>query len=65
VYIDHYCNCIHLVESLVAQEKDTAGVCFVSAFQGLFAPYWNAEAKGYVCLLYVFCLYQQVELLGQ
>ena len=25
----------------------------MSAFQGLFAPYWNAEARGYVCL-YVF-----------
>ena len=37
-------------ESLAAKEKDNGGVCFVSAFQGLFAPYWNAEARGYVCL---------------
>jgi len=44
-------SCIHLVESLAAQEKDTGGVCFVSAFQGLFAPYWNAEARGCVYLL--------------
>ena len=25
------------------------------AFQGLFAPYWNAEARGCVCLC--VCLY--------
>ncbi|XP_065887650.1 glycerol kinase-like [Dysidea avara] len=36
------------IESLAAQEKDTGGVCFVSAFQGLFAPYWNAEARGMI-----------------
>ena len=28
-------NCVHLTESLAAQEKDTGGICFVSAFQGL------------------------------
>ena len=39
-----------LLESLAAEEKDTGGVTFVSAFQGLFAPYWNADARGYVIL---------------
>lgn len=39
-----------LLESLAAEETNTGGVTFVSAFQGLFAPYWNAEARGYVCL---------------
>ena len=38
------------VESLAAEETDSSGVTFVSAFQGLFAPYWNAEARGCVCL---------------
>ena len=50
-------NCVYLTESLAAQEKDTGGVCFVSAFQGLFAPYWNAEARGYVC---VYMCYVQI-----
>ena len=39
-----------LLELLAAEEKDTGGVTFVSAFQGLFAPYWNADARGYVIL---------------
>ena len=39
-----------LLELLAGEVMDTGGVTFVSAFQGLFAPYWNAEARGYVCL---------------
>ncbi len=33
-------------ESLAAQVADTAGVYFVPAFSGLFAPYWRADARG-------------------
>src|SRR5580693_9079982 len=33
-------------ESLAAQVTDTAGVYFVPAFSGLFAPYWRADARG-------------------
>ena len=42
-----------LLELLAAEEKDTGGVTFVSAFQGLFAPYWNADARGYIILAWV------------
>lgn len=34
------------VESLARQVPDTAGVCFVPAFSGLFAPYWRSDARG-------------------
>src|SRR5580698_3559400 len=33
-------------ESLAAKVTDTAGVYFVPAFSGLFAPYWRADARG-------------------
>ena len=33
-------------EVLAAQVPDTAGVYFVPAFSGLFAPYWRADARG-------------------
>jgi glycerol kinase len=33
-------------EMLAAQVTDTAGVYFVPAFSGLFAPYWRADARG-------------------
>jgi glycerol kinase len=33
-------------ETLAAQVTDTAGVYFVPAFSGLFAPYWRADARG-------------------
>jgi len=39
-----------LLEFLAGEVTDTGGVTFVSAFQGLFTPYWNAEARGHVCL---------------
>ena len=47
-YISDLLN-VHYLESLANEVKDTGGVTFVPAFQGLFAPYWNAEARGYVC----------------
>jgi glycerol kinase len=34
------------VEPLAARVPDTAGVYFVPAFSGLFAPHWRADARG-------------------
>jgi glycerol kinase len=33
-------------ENLARQVEDTAGLYFVPAFSGLFAPYWRADARG-------------------
>jgi glycerol kinase len=33
-------------EDLARQVQDTAGLYFVPAFSGLFAPYWRADARG-------------------
>ncbi|MGH3271987.1 MAG: glycerol kinase GlpK [Trebonia sp.] len=33
-------------EGLARQVDDTAGLYFVPAFSGLFAPYWRADARG-------------------
>jgi glycerol kinase len=33
-------------ENLARQVDDTAGLYFVPAFSGLFAPYWRADARG-------------------
>jgi glycerol kinase len=33
-------------EALAARVPDTAGVYFVPAFSGLFAPYWRPDARG-------------------
>ncbi|GAA4969738.1 glycerol kinase GlpK [Actinoplanes utahensis] len=32
-------------EILAGQVEDSAGVCFVPAFSGLFAPYWRPDAR--------------------
>ncbi|GGN88647.1 glycerol kinase [Actinoplanes lobatus] len=32
-------------ETLAQQVDDSAGVCFVPAFSGLFAPYWRPDAR--------------------
>ncbi|KAF2354130.1 Glycerol kinase [Trinorchestia longiramus] len=37
------------VEALAAKVKDTAGVYFVPAFSGLYAPYWRSDARGTIC----------------
>ncbi|KAI7878469.1 glycerol kinase [Lichtheimia hyalospora FSU 10163] len=37
------------VNTLAAQVPDTAGVYFVTAFTGLFAPYWRPDARGTIC----------------
>jgi glycerol kinase len=34
------------IEALAASVPDTAGICFVPAFAGLFAPYWRDDARG-------------------
>ncbi|KAF5316430.1 hypothetical protein D9619_006329 [Psilocybe cf. subviscida] len=34
------------VNTLAAQEKDTGGLYFVTAFSGLLAPYWDSGAAG-------------------
>ncbi|KAH9249629.1 glycerol kinase [Batrachochytrium salamandrivorans] len=34
------------VEILAKQVDDTAGVCIVPAFSGLFAPHWRSDARG-------------------
>jgi glycerol kinase len=35
-------------EGLAASVTDTAGVYFVPAFSGLFAPYWRSDARGVI-----------------
>jgi len=34
---------------LAASVDSTAGVYFVPAFSGLYAPYWQTDARGYDC----------------
>ena len=34
------------INTLAAKEEDTGGVYFVTAFSGLFAPYWDPAATG-------------------
>ena len=34
------------INTLAAKEEDTGGVYFVTAFSGLFAPYWDPTATG-------------------
>jgi glycerol kinase len=36
------------IEALAASVQDTAGLYFVPAFSGLFAPYWRADARGVI-----------------
>lgn len=37
------------VDALANTVKDNGGVVFVTAFSGLFAPYWIDDAKGTIC----------------
>ncbi|KAI9275574.1 hypothetical protein BDA99DRAFT_495856 [Phascolomyces articulosus] len=37
------------INDLASQVEDTAGVYFVTAFTGLFAPYWRDDARGTIC----------------
>ena len=36
------------IEALASGVPDTAGVYFVPAFSGLFAPYWRSDARGVI-----------------
>jgi glycerol kinase len=38
------------VGDLAETVKDSGGVVFVTAFSGLFAPYWIDDAKGTICM---------------
>ncbi|KAI7851755.1 hypothetical protein BDC45DRAFT_486119 [Circinella umbellata] len=42
------------LNELASQVNDTAGVYFVTAFAGLFAPYWREDARGTICGLTQF-----------
>lgn len=46
-FIKHSSKITELAESV----KDNGGVVFVTAFSGLFAPYWIDDAKGTLCKL--------------
>jgi glycerol kinase len=37
---------ILVLDKLADEVSDTSDVYFVPAFSGLFAPYWNPEARG-------------------
>lgn len=37
------------LNALASSVKNTAGVYFVTAFAGLFAPYWRSDARGTIC----------------
>ncbi|KAG1464316.1 hypothetical protein G6F56_005108 [Rhizopus delemar] len=39
----------HQLNELASKVDDTAGVYFVTAFAGLFAPYWRSDARGTIC----------------
>lgn len=39
----------HEISDLALTVKDNGGVVFVTAFSGLFAPYWIDDAKGTIC----------------
>lgn len=42
----------HKITELAETVEDNGGVVFVTAFSGLFAPYWIDDAKGTLCKLY-------------
>ncbi|KAI9491610.1 hypothetical protein BDB00DRAFT_766768 [Zychaea mexicana] len=47
-------NSVDQLNELAAEVQDTAGVYFVTAFAGLFAPYWRDDARGTICGLTQF-----------
>ncbi|KAG0172741.1 Glycerol kinase [Apophysomyces sp. BC1034] len=42
------------INELAAKVENTGGVYFVTAFSGLFAPYWCTDARGTICGLTQF-----------
>ena len=51
-YIINSCTCtcisLYITERLAESVHDTAGVYFVPAFSGLYAPHWQSDARGLV-----------------
>ena len=43
-----------LAETLAASVSNSGGVYFVPAFSGLYAPYWQTDARGFVYLVPIF-----------
>jgi len=43
------------IEGLAASVPDSAGVCFVPAFNGLFAPHWRTDARGCIVGMTQYC----------
>ncbi|KAF7728648.1 Glycerol kinase [Apophysomyces ossiformis] len=39
----------HEINKLAAKVENSGGVYFVTAFSGLFAPYWCTDARGTIC----------------
>ena len=44
-----------LAETLAASVTNSGGVYFVPAFSGLYAPYWQTDARGFVYLVLILC----------
>ena len=42
------------INTLAESVKDNGGVFFVTAFSGLFAPYWIDDAQGTICMFILF-----------
>jgi len=45
------------VSDLAGSVPDSGGCVFVTAFSGLFAPYWIDDARGTICTFLFFCDY--------
>lgn len=59
-FVKHSSKITELAETV----KDNGGVVFVTAFSGLFAPYWIDDAKGTLCKFSLSCsLPSQTEML--
>ena len=39
----------HRITELAESVEDNGGLVFVTAFSGLFAPYWIDDAQGTIC----------------
>lgn len=46
----------HKVSEVAESVKDNGGCVFVTAFSGLFAPYWIDDAKGTICMFSLLVL---------
>ena len=54
---NYYVTNLHfflLAETLAASVSNSGGVYFVPAFSGLYAPYWQTDARGFVYLVLIF-----------